>query len=239
MITLKEHIELFDGIKDVQDVAKVLDTLTPSKKLSVLRGVRETYPLKGNLGVTKEVTDKFKVYESVFELTLGQFIMIEQILTGKFKFKRESDMDIEIGSYLLRPLDEKDFDNTDPEKEKHIRSMIMELPVENFYSAINKFLKNRELVVFKQFSGVFYETQSDEDSDEKKEVDTSEQTEASFNQQWYWYNIVRSLAQEDIRRYDEVYMLKMDVVLPEMSYLAQRNKIESAQQRAQAAMNRL
>ena len=239
MITLKEHIELFDGVKNVEDIAKVMDTLTPSKKLSILRSVKETYPLKGNLGVTNKVTNRFKVYDNVFDLTLGQFIMIEQILTGKFKFKRESDMDIEIGSYLLRPLDEKDFDNTDPEKEKSIRSSIMDLPVEDFYSSINKFLKNRELVVFKQFSGVFYETPSEDEDDERKEVDTSEQTEASFNQQWYWYSIVRSLAQEDIRRYDEIYMLKMSVVLPEMSYLAQRNKIESAQQRAQAAMNRL
>jgi len=47
------------------------------------------------------------------------------------------------------------------------------------------------------------------------------------------------LAQEDIRRYSDIYMLKMSTVMPEMSYLAQKNKIESANQRQQAAMRKL
>ncbi len=164
--------------------------------------------------------------------------MIEQILTGKFKFKKESDMDLEIGSYLFRPKGEVKFDNTDKALELQNKKNILKLPVEDFYSALNKYLRNRDLIVFKRFAGVFYEMPSkDESSDDG--IDTSEEVEASFNQQWYWYTIVRSLAQEDIRRYDEIYMLKMKTVLPEMSYLSQKNKIESAQQRASAAMNRL
>ena len=59
-----------------------------------------------------------------------------------------------------------------------------------------------------------------------------------FNQKWYWYSIVRTLANEDITRYSEIYMLPMSTVLPEMSYLAQRNKIESAKQRQSQAMRK-
>ena len=81
---------------------------------------------------------------------------------------------------------------------------------------------------------MFYEVEDEEDEDE-----VSTPIDSSFNQQWYWYSIVRSLAQEDIRRYEEIYMLKMNTVLPEMSYLAQRNKVEGAKQRASAAINRL
>jgi hypothetical protein len=47
------------------------------------------------------------------------------------------------------------------------------------------------------------------------------------------------LANEDVTKYDEIYMLKMSIVMPEMSYLAQKNKIESAEQRQQQAMRKL
>jgi hypothetical protein len=84
---------------------------------------------------------------------------------------------------------------------------------------------------------VFYATPDpDETNDDEFSTPSADEM---FNQQWYWYSIVRMLAKEDIRIYDEVYMLKMNVVLPEMSYLAQKNKIEAAQQRQAAAMRRL
>ena len=60
-----------------------------------------------------------------------------------------------------------------------------------------------------------------------------------FNQQWYWYSIVRMLSGEDVHKYEQTYMLPMRTVLPEMSYLAQKSKIESANQRQQAAMRKL
>jgi hypothetical protein len=238
MITLKEHIDLFESVKDTADLAKSLSVLKATQKLDIFRNFEKTYPLKGNLDVSDYVNDNFNFYDNVFELTLGQFIMIEQILTGKFKFKKESDMDLEIGSYLFRPKGETKFDNTDKALELQNKKNILKLPVEDFYSALNKYLRNRDLIVFKRFAGVFYEMPSKDESSDNG-VDTSEEVEASFNQQWYWYTIVRSLAQEDIRRYDEIYMLKMKTVLPEMSYISQKNKIESAQQRASAAMNRL
>lgn len=238
MITLKEHIDLFESVKDTADLAKSLSVLKATEKLDIFRNFEKTYPLKGNLDVSDYVNNNFNFYDNVFELTLGQFIMIEQILTGKFKFKKESDMDLEIGSYLFRPKGEAKFDNTDKALELQNKKNILKLPVEDFYSALNKYLRNRDLIVFKRFAGVFYEMPSKDESSDNG-IDTSEEVEASFNQQWYWYTIVRSLAQEDIRRYDEIYMLKMKTVLPEMSYLSQKNKIESAQQRASAAMNRL
>ena len=51
--------------------------------------------------------------------------------------------------------------------------------------------------------------------------------------------MVRMLAQEDITRYSEIYMLKMSTVMPEMSFIAQRSKIESARQRQGEAMRKL
>lgn len=217
---------------EIEGYLKEIDAI---QKLKLYNSIEDTYPLKDSDNITDYVLDNFTHYDSVFDLVLGQFIMVEQILTGKFKFSSPTDMDIELATYLLRPKEEKEYDNTDTEKELSNRNDIMNMPVQDFYNVLNKFLKNREIVLFKQFAGVFYEVP---DEDEKSD-EISTPIDASFNQQWYWYSIVRTLAQEDIRRYDEIYMLKMNVVLPEMSYLAQRNKIEGAKERASAAMNRL
>jgi len=233
MITLSDHI------KYTQLVEKgSLDSLPMSEKVKIMREMSDVYPLKEAYDIDKSVTKNFIYYDNVMELTLGQFIMVEQIMTGKFKFAKEVDMEVELAKYILRPLNEIEFDNTDKQYEAVNVKNILSLPVQSFYNAINKFLKNREHVLFKQFAGVFYETPTD-DEDDDNGIDTQAQQEASFQQQWYWYSIVRELAQEDIRRYDEIYMLKMKTVLPEMSYLAQKNKIEAANQRASAAMNRL
>ena len=63
--------------------------------------------------------------------------------------------------------------------------------------------------------------------EETEETEEEEPTEADVNfHQWYYYSLVRMLAQEDVTRYDDIYMPPMKVVLPEMSYLSQKRKIE-------------
>ena len=237
MITLKQHIEYLDILESGS-----IESLEANKKLNLMRAIRDTYPLKMGNTVSEYISNNFTLYDNVFDLVLGQFIMVEKILTGKFKFKNETDLELELATFLFRPKNEIEFDNEEPLKEQQIREEILNIPVQDFYNALNKFLENREYVLFKQFSGVFYESKDKEEveTDEEKESQSyGEDTGVDFNQQWYWYSIVRTLAQEDIRRYAEIYMLKMSVVLPEMSYLAQKNKVEAAQQRAQAALNRL
>ena len=234
MITLKEHIELSKHMESDEKLKEYFTTLDAVTRLKMYSAIENTYPLKQSDSISDYIKENFTLYDNVFGLVLGQFIMIEQILTGKFKFDNPTDMDIELATYLLRPLDEKEFDNTNKDLENKYREAIINTPVQDIYNVLNRFLKNREIVLFKQFAGVFYEVEEDEDEDE-----VSTPIDASFNQQWYWYSIVRSLAQEDIRRYEEIYMLGMNVVLPEMSYIAQRNKVEGAKQRASAAINRL
>jgi len=109
--------------------------------------------------------------------------------------------------------------------------------VKNVYGCIYKYMSDREHVLFKQFSGVFYNVR---DYDEEEESEKEELIgEDLFHSQWYWYNIVRLLAQEDIRRYGEIYMLKMSTVLPEMSFLAQKNKIEKMRAKQSQMMHKL
>jgi len=237
MMTFKQHIELSEALSKFNDIEVYLDDLEPLERVKTLRSINTTYPLQDSDEITEEISSEFECSEKVFDLVLGQFIMIEQILTGKFKFVTEMHQDLELLTYVLRPKGELEFDNSDPKKEQQHRENILNTPVQDLYSAINRFLKNRELILFKKFSGVFYSTS--DDTDENPDEFSTPTPDELFNQQWYWYSMVRMLAQEDIRRYDEIYMTRMSVVLPEMSYLAQKNKIDAANQRQQAALNRL
>ena len=56
--------------------------------------------------------------------------------------------------------------------------------------------------MFEDFAGVFYEPpEEDEDADE---VDVeNKNSQMLFNQQWYWYSIVRKLGNEDITKRSE------------------------------------
>jgi hypothetical protein len=237
MMTFKQHISVSKRLSSEEDLKAYLAELDALEHITLLRSMKDTYPIKAEPDVTDCIKEHFNYYDNVFDLVLGQFIMIEQILTGKFKFQNETDLDLELLTYVLRPKDEKEFDNTSTSKEAEHREAILNTPVQDLYCLLNKFLIDRDNVLFKQFSGVFYSTQDEEEDD--PDVISTPTPDELFNQQWYWYSIVRMLAQEDIRRYDSIYMLKMSVVLPEMSYLSQKNKIEAANQRQQAALNKL
>tara|TARA_R110000796_G_scaffold16612_8_gene51802 strand:- start:1030 stop:1755 length:726 start_codon:yes stop_codon:yes gene_type:complete len=236
MITFKQHLSISKSASSVDDINTYLESLKPIERIDFLDAFEETYPIKQTEFVTSYIKDNFNFHDNVNDLVLGQFIMIEQIITGKIKFDNDSDMDLEIAKLLLRPLDHEIFDNEDIEVEKKNEKRILDSPVQDIYSLVTKYIKNREFLLFKQFSGVFYDAVEQEDTEDDDHIPVSPSADMVFNNQWYWYTIVRMLAQEDIRRYDEIYMLKMSVVLPEMSYLSQKNKIEGAQRRQDAAL---
>lgn len=237
MITFKQHIEISKAAGEEGGLFAYISRLSPEDKVRVTRDIAETYPLKMNMPPSGKLMSEFKAYTNVMDLVLGQFIMLEQIITGKTAFDTDAENDLAIAKLILRPKHHKEFDNENPQDELKNSNNILNYSVQEVYSVISKFLSNRDYVLFKQFSGVFYEVPDDDDlSEEQADEETSNQM---FGQQWYWYSMVRMLAKEDITRYDEIYMLKMSTVMPEMSYLAQKNKIESAEQRKQQALSKL
>ena len=169
--------------KLINNVSDYLSQLNISDKLEYIRSVENTYPVESNL---KQVKNLNNIYTAIENLVLGQFIMIEQIITGK-TITEDYLVDFEILKLLIRPLKHEEFDNSDLSLEKENEERILNMDV-------------REA---------------------------------------YWYNIVRMLSGEDIHKYEKTYMLPMSVVLPEMSFLAQKNKIESANQRQEEAMRKL
>jgi len=236
MITFRQHLEISKYSKEENGILDYISTLSPEDRVSTTRSVVNTYPVEMKGNISDETKSKFNIYTDIMELVLGQFIMLEQIITGKTKYDSEAENDLAIAELIIRPKHHTKFDNENAEDEEINKQAILDAPVEDIYRAVTKFLDNREFVLFKQFSGVFYEIPEEEDTEEEKGDVTSEQL---FSQQWYWYSMVRMLAQEDIRRYSDIYMLKMSTVMPEMSYLAQKNKIDSANQRQQASMRKL
>ena len=233
MISLRQHIEVMEYIQSGKSPEMLIEDMKPLEALEFSRSSEDTYPIKDNVKQPK--TNK-RIYTNVQGLVLGQFIMLEQIITGKTKLA-DHLVDLEIAKLIIRPANSEVFDNEDVTKEKRNQEDILDMDVREVYWVLDRFIENRNQILFKDFAGVFYDAQDDKEQEEEQEEEKT--SDMLFNQQWYWYSIVRTLANEDITKYNDIYMLPMSTVLPEMSYLAQRNKIESAKQRQSQAMRKL
>jgi hypothetical protein len=77
---------------------------------------------------------------------------------------------------------------------------------------------------------VFYDPDQEKEEEGEEELVENDSFEYKFREQWYWYNIVRRLGGENILNYDKVYMIKMESVLPELSFLIQKAKLDKAQE---------
>ena len=233
MITFRQHIGLMNQIQSGKSPIEYVSNMKPLEALDFTRDSEQTYPVKNNL--RKPFTDK-KIHLTVESLVLGQFIMLEQIITGKTKLP-DHLIDLEIAKLIIRPKHHKEFDNENIEDEKQNEKEILDMDVREVYWVLESFIENRNNTLFNQFSGVFYDPMEGED--EEEEISEEKGSQMSFQQQWYWYSIVRMLSGEDIHRYEKTYMLPMTVVLPEMSYLAQRSKIEDAERKRQQLTRKL
>lgn len=233
MISLRQHIQVMEHIQSGKSPETLIEEMKPLEALDFSRSSEKTYPIKEN---TKQPKTKKRIYTNVHSLVLGQFIMLEQIITGKTNLA-DHLVDLEIAKLVIRPANNEVFDNEDVIQEKQNQEDILDMDVREVYWVLDKFIENRNQILFKDFAGVFYESIEEEEEEEQEEEEKT--SDMLFSQQWYWYSIVRTLANEDITRYSEIYMLPMSTVLPEMSYLAQRNKIESAKQRQGQAMRKL
>ena len=234
MITLRKHIDLMQCIHSGDTVSNFIESMKPLEALDFSRASNKTYPIQQN--IKRPSVDK-KIHTTVESLVLGQFIMLEQIITGKTKLP-DHLIDFEIAKLLIRPSNHIVFDNEDVKEEKDNEQDILGMDVLEVYWVLDNFIQNRNKTLFEDFSGVFYDVPS-EDEQQEEQTEQEKTSEMLFNQQWYWYSMVRMLANEDVTKYSEIYMLNMSTVLPEMSFLAQRSKIESARQRQQQAMSKL
>lgn len=233
MITFRQHIDMMKCVSNGGNLSDYTSkNLKPFEELDYYRSFDKTYPITENL---KKPLFKNKYFLSIDSLILGQFVMLEQIITGKTKLP-DHLVDYEISKIIIRPEGQEEFDNSFADIEYKNSEEILNLDVREVYWVLEKMISNRNKTLFEEFAGVFYDPQEDEDEGEDEQSSTNDMI---FNQQWYWYSVVRMLSGEDIHKYEQTYMLPMRTVLPEMSYLAQKSKIESANQLQQAALRKL
>lgn len=230
MITLSQHINIQRIVESGGSLESMFSPLNEFESVLLAEDIEETYPLDKNL--LKPTFDK-RIYYSVEEMVFGQFIMVEQILTGKAGLNNFTS-DLELAKLIIRPQSDGVFDNEDGHKEIANEEDILSYDVREIYYVLERFTKRRNKTMFQDYSGVFYDPK-EETEDEASIPDDA----PNFHQQWYYYSLVRMLANEDITKYNEIYMLPMKEVLPEMSYLSQKRKIEAAEQRKQEALSKI
>tara|TARA_R110002153_G_scaffold56369_5_gene155846 strand:- start:393 stop:1091 length:699 start_codon:yes stop_codon:yes gene_type:complete len=231
MITFQKHIELQRIIEAGGSIAPLFSNLDDVEAHLLADDMEDTYPVTKNM--LKPTFNK-KIYYGVEEMVFGQFIMVEQILTGKMGLNNHVT-DLELAKLLIRPIDNLVFDNEDGHKELANENDLLGYDVREIYYVLERFTKRRNKTMFEDYSGVFYDPKEDEEDEDTLGVDSG----PNFHQQWYYYSLVRMLANEDITKYDEIYMLPMKSVLPEMSYLSQKRKIDDAESRKQSALAKM
>tara|TARA_R110000787_G_scaffold198074_1_gene309269 strand:- start:21560 stop:22258 length:699 start_codon:yes stop_codon:yes gene_type:complete len=231
MITFQKHIELQRIVESGGNIEALFHGLTDAEGHLLADDIEDSYPIVDNL---LKPTFTKKIYYSVEEMVFGQFIMVEQILTGKMGMNNHT-ADLELAKLLIRPSSDGVFDNDDGHKELSNEEDILEYDVREIYYILERFTKRRNKTMFEDYSGVFYDPKEEEDDEDDPQADSG----PNFHQQWYYYSLVRMLANEDITKYDDIYMLPMKSVLPEMSYLSQKRKIDDAESRKQSALAKM
>ena len=225
------HIRLYDAVSS-DDYEEFVRNLGVMDKLEIMTARDEVYPLPKSPDPerVKKMSEKYNLYTNILSMKLGQFIMLESQIRSK------NTRDEIIASLVIRPKDEMEYDNEDHEKEERILSEIMEEQLLDVHSVISTMMLNREYILFTKFSGVIYNrVEKDEEEEDLEEENDGKIGDDEFNSQWFWYRIVRDLAQGDIRRFNDIYDLRMSVVMVELAFLAQKSILENARMRADEA----
>ena len=200
--------------------AKSKDDLTLLQRLEVLRDQQrpEADP--------KTIYERYRVYNSVLDMTLAQFIYFES------EIRQSQPSEQRLSQLLVRPTTEDEFDDTAPQEEAHLEQLMGE-DAYALFKVINEFMTNREFVLFTRFDGVIYSRI--EKTEEEPEEEDEEDKQAEFEDNWFFYKIVRTLANEDITKFSDIYSLRMSEVLVELSYRAQLSILETAKARQEEA----
>jgi hypothetical protein len=231
MITLGQHLQIQRIVESGGSLESMFLSMSDVEAELFSGDIQDTYPVQDN---TMKPTFKKRIHYGVEDMVFGQFIMVEQILTGKAGLSGYQS-DLELAKLVIRPVEDAVFDNEDGHKEIANEEDILSYDVREVYYVLERFTKRRNKTMFEDYSGVFYDPKEELEEEEGSVPDEG----PNFHQQWYYYSLVRMLANEDITKYNEIYMLPMKEVLPEMSYLSQKRKIESAEQRKQEALSKI
>ena len=178
-----------------------------------------------------KIHKEFKTYTNVEDMTYGQFVIAETFLKAR--------MEGQLIAVLARPKSEDKYSNDDAGAESiHLKNVLEQSSLECM-GLMNEFFEMREKILLGKYEGVIYSRPPEKEEDEPDDMidfegDSPWQT---FNEQWFFYQMARNLAQGDFRAIEEIYDLPMRTILPELSYLSQKNIIEDRINRMEMARN--
>jgi len=231
----KTHLELREA-SDEGRYDEYIEKSSLKTRLEIMDSRKDVYPLSKTPEPdrVKKMGEKYNLYTNILNMSLGQFIMLEGEL------KSDQTRDDLVARLVIRPKTEKDYSNDNPEEEDRILNEILEEDVRDIHSVISSMMLNRDFILFTKFNGVIYNKVEEEEEEEEEEEDENNDLidDQAFNDQWFWYRIVRQLAKEDITRFDEIYEIKMSVAMVELSFLSQKAILENARARAEESRQR-
>jgi hypothetical protein len=219
-------LKLVEAIKS-DSLEKFLSDITPGEHVDVMRGIDTLTDPTLRAVDASSLYERYNVFTDILKMSLTQFILLEYAIKADFD-------EAKIASICVRPKDELEFDNTDQEREEEHLTNLYEEDASVMQMITKSLMHNREYVLFTKFDGVIYnkiEPSDDEEDDEPEAPDT-------FNERWFWYSIVRALANEDLQKFDFVYSMKMSDVLVELAYRTQLNQRIENERRAEEARRR-
>lgn len=220
-------LKMVEAIRE-DKLEKFLKDISISERVDVMRAADRLDEGSFRVVDASSISERYNVFTDILKMSLTQFILLEYAIKNDFD-------EAGIAGLIIRPKDELEFDNTDQDKEEALMSAIYEEDAIAVGYIIKSMMQNRDYVLFTKFEGVIYNKieafDGEEEDEEPGEPDT-------FNERWFWYSIVRALANEDLTKFQFVYDMKMSDVLVEMAYRVQLAKRIEAERRAGEARRR-
>lgn len=237
MISFRDYKQLentditsLEAICETFDVGKV-EALSKQKAIvKTLTNIEKDY-----LDIEAIEKEGFKYEKDIEKLTFAQFISIESSIQS---VRDSYGLVVMVVAQILRPLSEEVYSNDDEGLNEAHRLAIMELPADIVLLCFNRFMKSRETFHFKKYKDVFFYSPEEDDEEKDEESIAQQAQENTFYKNWYWYSQVRTLAGEDIGRYEEILLMKMELIAPEISYRQGLAKVQKQEQAERDAVMR-
>jgi hypothetical protein len=219
-------LKMMDAVREDR-LDKFLSDIPTSERLDVMNAADAVEEGSFRAIDASSIASRYNVYTDVLNMSLTQFILLEYAIKADFNESL-------IAKTVIRPKDEPEFDNTDQEKEEALISSIYEEDAIAVSYIIKSMMNSREYVLFTKFEGVIYNRYELEEGEEEQEPEEPD----TFTERWFWYSIVRALANEDLQKFQYVYDMRMSDVLVELAYRVQLSKRIEAERRAEEARRR-
>lgn len=226
-LSFKEYITIDHDDVDENNITAYFtkDGVGKIEAMKKARGYVETIiNISNNRPSSNKIADRYRVYDSVDDLSFAQFISIETTISY---VKEQWTAMAAIVAEVLRPKGEIVYSNDDKALSAAHLESIMDEPAEDIFYYYQKIVKDREYFHFDKYKDVFFS--KDDDKGEELVVDKTKvesNPEKNFFRNWYWYDWVRQLAKEDLLKYESVMLQPMSVIAPECSYIQGYRKIE-------------